>query len=170
MKFRIKKAGVPKESGLASSLVDAYFYDSYCFHNKKKERSSLQVWLEHATKIPAWINLLMAVRNKIVSAIGLKNLGHLGDLEPEKDASDYKVGDRVGIFTLLALNKNEVILGDNDKHLNVKVSVYIHGDGGNNVSISTVVHVHNMIGKVYMLFVKPLHKLIVPSTIIRAES
>jgi hypothetical protein len=170
MKFRIEKADVPKESRLASTLADAYFFDSYRFQNRNKERSSLQVWLEHATKTPSWVNMLMAVRNKIVSALGLKNLGHLGDLEPGKEASDYKVGDRVGIFTLLSVNENEIILADNDKHLDVKVSVYIDGDGGNQVSISTVVHVHNMIGKVYLLFVKPLHKLIVPSTIIRAES
>ena len=169
MKFRIEKVDVPKQSELASSLKDAYFFDAYRFPNKNK-RSSMQVWLEHATKTPAWVNMLMALRNKIVSLFGLNNLGHLGDLEAGKNASDYRVGDRVGIFTLLSVNENEIILGDSDKHLDVKVSVFTHDGIDDSVSISTVVHVHNMLGKVYMLFVKPLHKLIVPSTITRAES
>lgn len=169
MKLRVDKIDVPKESELSNILEDAYYYDSYRFITDK-DRSSLQVWLDHASKIPAWINLLMAMRNQIVSILGLKNLGHLGNVDTDKKATDYKVGDRVGIFTLLSINENEVILGDDDKHLDVKVSVYSEGNGRNVVSISTVVHVHNLMGKVYMFFVKPLHKIIVPSAIIRAES
>ncbi|WP_116899498.1 DUF2867 domain-containing protein, partial [Vibrio parahaemolyticus] len=33
------------------------------------------------------------------------------------------------------------------------------------VHVTTVVHVHNMFGKVYMFFVAPVHKLIVPSSL-----
>jgi hypothetical protein len=111
----------------------------------------------------------MASRNKIVSMLGLKSVGHLGDIDLNKSINDYQVGDRVGIFTLLFLSDNEVILGDSDKHLDVSVSVYTQADKTHLVSISTVVHVHNFLGKLYMLFVEPMHKLIVPSSIKRAE-
>jgi hypothetical protein len=43
-------------------------------------------------------------------------------VETDKKLSDYKVGDDVGIFTLLSVSQNEIILGDRDKHLDVKVS------------------------------------------------
>ena len=112
----------------------------------------------------------MACRNNIVATLGLKHLRHLGGFDVKKPVNEYQVGDRVGIFTLLFLSDDEIILGDSDKHLDVKVSVHKGNNESGLVSISTVVHVHNFLGKLYMLFVKPMHQLIVPSSIKRAES
>jgi hypothetical protein len=41
----------------------------------------------------------MACRNKIVSAMGLKNIAHLGDCDIKKPIDEYRLGDSVGIFT-----------------------------------------------------------------------
>lgn len=63
---------------------------------------------------------------------------------------------------------NEVILEDKDKHLNVRLSVYLESENEvQKVSITTVVHVNNRLGKAYMLFVGPVHKLIVPAILTR---
>jgi hypothetical protein len=167
--FSVKKVSVPINSEVFKTLNDSYYSDSYYFCSRKEYRVALQVWLDHVAKIPAWVNFLMASRNKIGSMFGLKDIGHLGDLDANKLINEYQVGDRVGIFTLLFLSDSEIILGDSDKHLDVKVSVYTQVDKGHLVSISTVVHVHNFLGKLYMLFVEPMHKLIVPSSIKRAE-
>jgi hypothetical protein len=164
----IEKIVLPTDSEISKALNGSYYSDSYSFCSKKN-RVALQIWLDHVSRIPAWVNFLMASRNKIVSMFGLKNLGGLGDLDVNKSVDDYKVGDRVGIFTLKFLSDNEIILGDSDKHLDVNVSVYIENPN-NVVSISTVVHVHNFLGKFYMFFVKPMHRLIVPSSIKRGES
>lgn len=169
MAFFVQKVSVPLNSEVCKTLDGAYYSDSYSFCSKQGNRVALQVWLDHASKTPAWVNFLMASRNKIVSILGLKNVGHLGDIDVNKSISDYQVGDKVGIFTLLFLSDNEVILGDSDKHLDVSVSVYTQMDKTHFISISTVVHVHNFLGKLYMFFVEPMHKLIVPSSIKRAE-
>jgi len=170
MKIGIEKVPVPQGSELANLLSDAYYCDGYRFKNMKKDRSCLEIWMEHASKAPPWVNSLMTLRNKIVSVFGLKHDGGLGDFDPNKASRDYKVGDRVGIFTLASNNENEVILADNDKHLNVKISIYKECPDSDYVTISTVVWVHNLLGRAYMLFVTPMHKLIVPSTIVRGES
>lgn len=108
----------------------------------------------------------MSLRNQVVSKLGLKNLGSLSDIDKHKSAADYNVGDRIGVFTLFSSFHNEVILEDRDKHLNVKVSFYVEPNGNTaRVYVSTVVHVNNMFGKVYMFFVAPVHKLIVPSSL-----
>lgn len=170
--FPVKKISVPINSEVFKILDGAYYSDSYSFCSRKENRVALQVWLDHAAKIPAWVNFLMASRNKIVSMFGLKNIGHIGhigDLDTHKLISEYQVGDRIGIFTLLFLSDSEIILGDSDKHLDVNVSVYTQRDKAHLVSISTVVHVHNFLGQLYMLFVGPMHRLIVPSSIKRAE-
>jgi hypothetical protein len=170
MAFSVEKSSIPQASTIAKQLSGAYYFDCYSFHTEQPDRKALKIWLDHAAKMPKWVNLLMAWRNKIVSLMGLKNIGHLGDFDNKKPLNEYKVGDRVGIFTLLFLHDNEIILGDSDKHLDVKVSVFKKSSESELISMSTVVHVHNFSGKLYMLFVKPMHKLIVPSSIKRAES
>jgi len=172
MNNQIDKTDVPGDSQISTALVNVYYRDAHRFSTIYKERSALQIWLAHATSAPAWINFLMAVRNKVVSLLGLKDLGNFADKLNEKSAEEYRVGDRIGIFTLLFLSENEVILGDSDKHLDVKISIFKESkadENSNLVTISTLVHVHNLLGKVYMLFVAPIHKMIVPATIRRAE-
>jgi hypothetical protein len=170
MAFRVNKTPIPKASTISKTLSGAYYYDCYSFYTEQENKKALKIWIDHATTIPKWVNFLLTWRNKIVSVMGLKNIGHLADIDSKKNLDDYRVGDRVGIFSLIYLSDNEIILGDSDKHLDVKVSVFKENNYSELISMSTVVHVHNISGKLYMLFVKPMHKLIVPSSIIRAES
>ncbi|WP_426341669.1 hypothetical protein ACN9MZ_08030 [Pseudoduganella sp. S-14] len=44
-------------------------------------------------------------------------------LRAAKPVSEYRIGDRVGIFSLLYLSQDEVLPGDSDKHLDVVLSV-----------------------------------------------
>jgi Protein of unknown function (DUF2867) len=115
---------------------------------------------------PGWVNALMSLRNRVVGLFGLKNLGALGDV---RAVDDYRVGDRVGIFTLLFQTEQEVILGDLDKHLEVRVSVrkMQNNSGTALLAVSTAVHEHNTLGKIYMFFVGPIHKIIVPAVLRR---
>ncbi len=87
-------------------------------------------------------------------------------IEPNKPAHAYRIGDRAGIFKLLELHEHEAILGETDKHLDVKITVARQDKRGcMAISVSTVVHVHNAIGRLYMLFVTPAHRIIAPATV-----
>jgi hypothetical protein len=109
------------------------------------------------------MNALMAMRNQAVRLVGLKHLGTLSTAVNRKPANEYKLGDRVGIFSLKHLQHDEVILFDDDKHLLVQLSVVKHVvDGKPKVSLGTVVHIHNRLGRFYMAIVGPAHSLIVP--------
>jgi hypothetical protein len=108
----------------------------------------------------------MTLRNRVVVQLGLKDLGHLDAFNPHKPLDKYQPGDRIGIFTLLDNQPDEVVLGDSDRHLDVALSVHRGRDpksGHVVLTVSTVVHIHNMLGRLYMLPVAPVHKLIVPS-------
>lgn len=160
---------VPCSSDISKQLQGADYFDCYEIPLDHAGRSALEIYLGVISKTPAWVNFLMAARNRVVWFFGLKNLGHLGDLQKAKAASDYRIGDRIGIFTLLSNTDNEVIMGDSDKHLDVKVSICkLVQDGKESVASTTVVHIHNLLGRVYMLFVIPFHKLIVPAVLVRA--
>ena len=155
---------VPEESVLQPSLHDASFFDAYEVKNPQTERSPLAVWLDTVQKIPPWVNQSMALRNAIVARLGLKHAGDLSSFDFSKKAKDYQVGDRVGIFTVYEISENEVIMGEDDKHLDVRLSLFTL-DHGARVVVSTVVHVKNWLGHLYMFFVKPMHRIIAPTVL-----
>ena len=169
MRPHITPIEVPASSGIAKQLKGAYFFDSYDMPLEHAGRSALEIYLCMIGKTPRWVDFLMGMRNRIVMLFGLKNLGGLGSIRQDKAAAEYHIGDRIGIFTLLSNTEEEVIMGDSDKHLDVKVSLCkLACNGEQSVASTTVVHVHNLLGRTYMLFVIPFHKRIAPAVLVRA--
>ncbi|WP_437880831.1 DUF2867 domain-containing protein [Pseudomonas sp. LRF_L74] len=166
MSRTISSIAIPADSRIARFLPDAGFHDCHALTIPPVQGSALALYLRTVSLTPGWINALMGLRNRLVSLVGLKNLGHLGDIDPYKPASAYRVGDRVGIFTLVHLSEEEVILGDSDRHLDVWVSFSKQlGSAGERLAVSTVVHLNNRLGRLYMRFVAPLHRRIVPASL-----
>lgn len=166
---------VPIDSLVASLLPGSYFHDAWEIKSNAVDLSALGHFLGVVEHTPRWVNLYMILRNRIVSLLGLKNLGQLSTLGQEKLASAYRPGDRVGIFTLFENTVDEALLGDKDKHLNVFLSVHRRLVGANEilVTVTTIVHVHNALGRIYMVPVKPMHRLIVRavlSAFVRAQN
>ena len=155
---------IPIESELYGYAQGAYFADSFSRQIPYQGQTALDIYLEIAKHTPAWVSLLMAMRNRIVSMLGLKHLGRLQDAAA--NTSNPEPGERLGIFTLVSNNEHEIVLEDSDKHLDVRVSFLLDVKGDDvTVHATTVVHVHNLFGRAYMLFVAPVHKLIVPSSL-----
>jgi hypothetical protein len=166
-----KVCEVPLFSALRPSLSTAYFYDCYVIELPPDERTPLELYLSVASRTPRWIEFLMTIRNKIVAQIGLKDVGAMGTIDPNKAAHAYRIGDQAGIFKLLEIHEHEVILGEIDQHLDVKISVAKQVmPGSTAVLVSTVVHVHNALGRLYMFFVAPVHRIIAPATMSRVTS
>lgn len=171
MKNLARPFSVPVESAINSRLTGAHFYDCYAIETFDSPQTALGHFLNALAHTPQWVDFLMALRNRIVQLFGLKNLGGLGALDSHKLESAYLPGDRVGIFTLLSNSANEVLLCDSDKHLDVVLSVFkcpAAANGTQSLAVTTVVHVHNLLGRIYMLPVTPLHKLIAPAVLSRA--
>ncbi len=128
----------------------------------------MQIYLASMSQVPTWVNTLMALRNRIVSLVGLKNIGLMGEFDRTKAEDSYQIGDRVGIFSIMEMDENEIVFGDFDRHLKARVSLCKRAENANSrVTVTTVVHVNNLLGRVYMFFVTPLHKIIVPATMKR---
>jgi Protein of unknown function (DUF2867) len=158
----------PQGSHIDSRLPGAYFHDAWAIQAAVPGLDALDQFLRVAKKTPAWIDRLMRIRNHVVGWFGLKNLGNIAQIDPNKKASDYQAGDRVGIFTLISNSANEVLLSDSDQHLNVVVSVHKQADSAHQsatVTVTTVVHVHNWLGRLYMIPVTPAHKVIARSMV-----
>ncbi|MDA8092913.1 MAG: DUF2867 domain-containing protein [Betaproteobacteria bacterium] len=168
MNTRVFPCDAPTGSSIQARLPGAYFHDCHGVEVPDAGWPALGYFL--AAETPAWVESLMRLRNRLVQLAGLKNLGGFRDIDPDRPPADYRPGDRVGIFTLIANADDEVLLGDDDKHLDVVVSVCKRPgrEGGRiTLSVTTVVHVHNALGRLYMLPVAPMHKLIAPTMVAR---
>ena len=158
----------PAKSLIQGYLPNASFQDAWAMESPPTERSALELFIAAARKTPKWVEACMKARNRAVSFFGLKNLGSLAELSSTKPASAYQPGERVGIFTLLKNTHEEVLLGDDDKHLNVVLSVHrkaLVDKPAVLITVTTVVHVKNTLGRIYMLPVKPMHRIIAPAVL-----
>ena len=113
---------------------------------------------------PRWIAALMAIRDSIVSRLGLKTAKEL--------SSPRAKGTRIGIFRVYETNAVEVIMGEDDKHLNFRASALYQPPPANAGSarfvLSTVVHCHNRLGRSYIALIAPFHRMVVQSYLRRA--
>lgn len=110
---------------------------------------------------PGWVDALMGLRNRIVSLFGLKP----GIREPAGDRAA-----RIGIFPVLAESPQEMLMGLDDRHLDFRVAVSVQpaAAGTQRVTLTTVVHTHNLLGRVYLAAILPFHRLIVRNMLDRA--
>nr|WP_315479380.1 DUF2867 domain-containing protein [uncultured Rhodoferax sp.] len=162
----ITETALPAHSQIALRTAGADFADCYTFADPLPASNAMETYLAVMGYTPGWMNFLMSVRNQAGRLVGLKHLGSLEvkmQAQESKPAAHYAVGDRAGIFSVDYLSAPEVILFDDDKHLRVELSVFKHQqDGQPVVSVSTVVHNHNGLGRAYMAVVGPVHRVIVP--------
>lgn len=143
-------------SVLRTQLPGADFVHACHATTRRDGRSALQAYRDMAASIPGWFDGLMALRNHGMRLLGMK---HLGSLRAVHDTDDPAAGQRLGIFTLQSLDDDAIVLEDDDRHLRVQLALQWQGDV---LEVVTVVHTHNAFGRLYMLPVAPVHRLIVP--------
>ncbi len=116
---------------------------------------------------PRWIDVLMQLRNRAVSLIGFKT-SLPPALRPQSDAP-LAPGDRAAIFLVFARTNDEILMGLDDKHLNFRVSLLraVSGDAPT-LTVTTIVHFNNWIGRAYFLPVRPIHHLLIVPAAMRA--
>jgi len=154
-------SSLPSDSQISSQLNNAYFHDSWSIVLGQPDLSVFEQLIKLFQHTPQWIEWSMNMRNKITSKIGLKDLGSFKQIDTHKKENEYVAGDRIGIFTFLQRTENELVIGDDDKHLNVTLSIYKNEV----LTVTTIVHIKNWLGRLYMLPVIPAHRKIVPATL-----
>lgn len=159
---------VPLNSRIVKRMAGAHFCDSWAITSKDVGRSALEHFLTAIRQTPRWVEACMMTRNRTVQLFGVKDLGRFSDVTLDKSASDYAPGDRLGVFTVLESTFDEALFGDSDNHLDSAISIH-RGESPDQryviVTLTTVVHIKNPLGRLYMLPVRPMHRLIVPAVL-----
>lgn len=103
---------------------------------------------------PRWIDALTRLRNLLVTPLGLKTSGE-GAPAP---------GGLIGLFPVVSETPERLIAGFNDHHLDFRLVVDVGGDAtGRQVTSTTLVRTHNLLGRTYLALIMPFHKLVVRS-------
>lgn len=161
-KIVIQEIDVPSTSLAIRSLPHLDFADAFkCQLSENQSQNIDSVTRAIFLKMPEWITGLLELRNTIVRPFGLKTSI---DSNPSNDQDELKPGTTVGVFEVLDRRLEEVMLGEDDKHLDYRVSVRLEREEERCwVVVSTVVKFHNWLGRAYFVPVKPVHKIIVPA-------
>lgn len=150
MKKITKVKLIPESSTILNGFPKVDYFDMYSVR-KETDRSAEEISKE-LMKMPNWVIALMKLRNSIVKIFGLK--------------TDKENKDQESFFTVIENNQNEIIMGEVDKHLDFRASI-MKDMSENTISLITVVHYNNALGKVYFFFVKPFHKIIMKALLKR---
>lgn len=103
---------------------------------------------------PRWIGGLMRLRNLIVAPLGLKTPSHGKAL----------AADSVGLFPVITETPGRIVAGFDDKHLDFRVIVEVTGTAPRrDVTATTLVMTHNLLGRAYLATIMPFHRIIVPA-------
>lgn len=165
----IIKTTLPASSKLNTIHKKYDYADSFkgILHDDKNELTSIDIGKAFFSCGPKWVEKLFLLRNKIVSVFKLKTSGDIINREKQLKNFNCEPGEQLGLFRVFAKTENEVILGEDDKHLSFRVSLFIEKQinqtNKKDLIISTTVVFNNWFGRLYFLPVRPFHKLIVPA-------
>jgi hypothetical protein len=175
MNHIVKEIPIPADCSLQSHTHNADFADAFTVRIPLSDLTATQIYAAVARQTPVWVDSLMALRNQVASLFGLKHLGSLADVSrdlPARAEHDLQVGQRMGLFSFVSATPHELVVEDTDKHLTVQLSILKNTMDYqyDRLTLTTVVHIRNMLGRLYMLPVGPAHKLIAPAVLRQAPT
>ena len=155
-----------------NSLLQSYRYnhaDSYkqVFVSNRTDLNSTTVGKLFFSSGPKWMERLFTLRNRVVKVFGLKTSGDMKTRDEQLKHFQCKPGEQLGLFRVFEKNEKEVIIGEDDKHLNFRVSLLLHDPNAlkKELIITTIVQFNNRFGRIYFALIKPFHTAVVRSMV-----
>ena len=134
----------------------AQFADAYTVAVDDRTLDARQAAERMFARNPPWLEALLRLRNILVTPFGLKTSG----------VNEPSSGGTIGLFPVLSETSDRLIAGFDDLHLDFRVVVDVAR--GQQVTATTVVKTHNLLGRAYLAVVLPFHRLIVRNMLQRA--
>ena len=147
----MKVREVQPDVDTAALLAGAQFADAFRIDlpsTKLDARTAAQRMLGRS---PRWVEILVALRNRLVAPFGLKT--------PDPPGSG--AFGTIGIFPVVSEAQDRLVLGFDDGHLDFRVVVDVAACGaGQSFTLTTLVLTHNLLGRAYLAIILPFHRLI----------
>jgi hypothetical protein len=142
------------DASLAHLLPGAQFADTFRIATGDADLTARQAAERMFLNPPPWIDRLMRLRNAIVAPLGLKTPSHRKAI----------AANSIGPFPVIAETPQRVVAGFDDRHLDFRVIVDVAGSAPDRqVTATTLVKTHNLLGRAYLAVIMPFHNMIVPA-------
>jgi hypothetical protein len=134
-----------------SVLAGAQFADAYRLTVTDTKLDARAAAERMFSRNPRWVQSLLDLRNAIVAPFGLKTSG----------ADHATAQNMIGLFPVLSETPERLVAGFNDHHLDFRVVVDVApADHGQQVTATTLVLTHNLLGRAYLTAIMPFHRMI----------
>ena len=163
--FKAHAVPVPSDSVLAPRYVGANLLDAFAIRLPAGASNDLEVLTRIALERQAgWIRALTSLRDMMMATVGVKSSRAIGAAAA---ARGLKV---IGYLPVLSKSAGELVMGGDDRHLDFRVGVQQRPGvpGGRELVVSTVVHCHNRLGRIYLAAIAPFHRTILQANLERA--
>lgn len=150
---------IPPASILHGEAGRYPYRDSFAVPLQRSDVESWELIAAFFQSAPPRFERLLRLRNRLVAPFGLKT-GAGFSLLPRPP---FQAGQQLGLFHLFSLSATEAILGEDDRHLDFRISLLLEQTpAGPALAVTTVLRTHNRLGVAYFAVVKPFHRFIVP--------
>jgi hypothetical protein len=147
--MKIREVAPEVDSG--ALLAGAQFVDAYRVALEGTALDARKAAERMFARGPRWIEALLRLRNTIVAPFGLKQSG----------TNEPAPGGMIGIFPVLSETPERLVAGFSDHHLDFRVVVDVApAEAGQQVTTTTLVLTHNLLGRTYLAVILPFHRLI----------
>ncbi len=154
----VRKIAVPHASLAARAFSRVDYADAYRITLPRAGCAVDDFTRTFLAATPGWARRLMVVRERAVRLVGLKRM--TGHSQPAM--MTFEPGNVAGIFRVFAHSADEIVLGEDDRHLDFRVSFLVDGDlAHRRGTVATVVRYHGGLGRAYFLPVRFFHRWIV---------
>jgi len=143
---------VAPEVDAIALLAGAQFIDAHRVEIGGQNLDARQACIRMVLHGPRWVDALVRLRNILVAPFGLKTSGE-GAPAP---------GGLIGLFPVVSETPERLVAGFDDYHLDFRIVVDVAGDATRRqVTSTTLVRTHNLLGRSYLTLIMPFHKLVV---------
>jgi hypothetical protein len=159
----VQQADLPSASRLSSSYGEADFADAFAVDLPEAASHDAEALARHVFAQPAkWFAVLLRFRDALVRPLGLKRAVDLRAMG----------GDRINLFRVFERHDGEIILGEDDTHLNFRVSLLVQPASQgqpDRLTVTTLVFYNRLLGRAYIALIAPFHRMVVRASLDRAQ-
>lgn len=166
--WSVTRVALPGESRVTRLYGTTDLADAYAIRLPKDAITDPELLARFLMSQQApWVAILMRIRDALVAGFGLKTSRQL------RSPAESRGTRRISFFKIYETSAHEILLGEDDMHLDFRLSVLCRTQTVSTASapylvLSTVVHCHNRLGRAYIMLIAPFHRMVVQSSLRRA--
>lgn len=161
----VRPVPLPSDCAVTSWYAGADLADAFAVRLPGPGPHDLSRLAEDALSNPAaWVTMAMWLRDGAVRPFGVRTSGQI------RTWLETGGRDRIGFFPVLSRSDREIVLGEDDRHLDFRLSLLLvtRDDGREDLTATSVVRCHNLFGRAYLAAIHPGHVRVVRSALARA--